>query len=362
VVAPGARKRPAGSGLDKSSRPEKKAKVSHDPNQESSTALNDIAKAAELEGPQPMDEASIHPESPRKQKRRERPTPPDFLLHLVIGINEVMKAMERQTADLASRIRELQNDDKDLLVVHGVDPMAENDKADGLPSHLIPTAPPTGDLIEDKEQASGSVSKDRLTLPRSATRTPLRTIYVCLEDINPPHLVQAIPLYVTSYNSLVRQYRGLFNAKHRNTGKEASGAKLPDSVMETLLVPLNAGSELELAKVMGLRRVATFGMTVSIRVVTLATWAHAERYLATYIDVFPALAGGPINTEDRQSQSYPTAFQAARGADASLGNVNKWCLRSHSVEGRLDNRSGRSQIAQNSSYGCRQRKTTRAQG
>ncbi len=212
---------PEGSG-----RPEKRVKTSHDTTTHPS-AVSDKAAAAAI-------------------------SQPTLLFNLVIGINEIMKAMEKQTAKLAARIRELQGSHH------------EEEKKGTRKTNLIPTAPTSVevDAGDGKEDDMGEPMKevinDNLPLPRTTVRSPLRTIFVCLDDINPPHLVHAIPLYVMSYNSLVRQWRGLYNEKMRNGEKK-------EEWMETLLVTLKLGSEIELAKALGLRRVAVFGMTVSAK-------------------------------------------------------------------------------------------------
>ncbi len=205
--------------------------------------------------------------------------------HMIIGINETMKAMEKQTADLLRRIHRLRGTEP--AVLNGLDEegsrTASKRRASGLPSNLIPTAAaPTGvdmnshAVPADADGAPDVTTKNTtLAEPPSQPRNPLRVIFVCLPDINPPHLVHAIPMYVTTWNSMVREHRNLQRAAAKKSDETlaaasytAAGKTAKDAdgeVAETLLVPLPKGAELQIARVFDLRRVAVFGLTVSAR-------------------------------------------------------------------------------------------------
>lgn len=159
---------------------------------------------------------------------------PDELTELTIGINEVIKHLEAQTSALRLRIQ--------AMVPESLAPK---------PNHLLPTAPVREPSPESDDNDLSPKTSNPFG-PRSSHRAPLRFIICALPDINPPTLVSPLPQYCATYNALVRQWT--------NVAKSSSGPN--DTPQEVTLVPTARGSEMVIAEMMGLRRVACFGMTV----------------------------------------------------------------------------------------------------
>lgn len=204
--------------------------------------------------------------------------PPDLLSHLVFGINEVSKRMEKQIAWLA--------EEADVLCGEPVVPRlgGSNSPAKSslrprrgvLAANLVPTAPVEPIVEEGDADMEPSAASTTNSTPNSVPPAPLRIIYVCQRDVNPPALAEAIPQYARSWNAVARACRSRLAQVLRdlsgNGTTEGTEANLQDrerleralrACVEVLVVPLPAGAEYELAMASGLRRVAVVGMTVS---------------------------------------------------------------------------------------------------
>lgn len=178
------------------------------------------------------------------------PQRPSLLQHLVIGINEVIKALEKQKIQLEIEVDAL---------IHGREPNMDLIPA-GVDRHaLIPTASSTTEA-----------NKEHTVLGRPRT-VPLRAIFVCVHDVNPRELVDHLPTYVAAYNGLVQHSKSKLEQwcdSQSTDGTDAlrrARAKFEDLGRggEIYVVPFAKGSEQVLAHAVGLRRISMLGVTVS---------------------------------------------------------------------------------------------------
>jgi len=207
---------------------------------------NDIA----LESP-----ANFRPSPPLPTINK--PTPPPTLEHLVMGINEVVKTLERQISDLRIRIMIMGDALGQTTKKHTLNGrIAKSGKPE-----LLPTAPVDADLNEPGLTAD-ALAVSRPEVAENTAMSPLEWIIIPLGDISPQTLVSYIPQYCASYNTLVYQ--------HTHLSKIAK-ARLPPSSVDTTtgspreevrVVPLGR-VEGELAQLVGLRRLACLGIRVS---------------------------------------------------------------------------------------------------
>ena len=185
------------------------------------------------------DEPSAAPEpDPTKRKRdaspkssSERPRPPPILSHLVLGINETLKALEHQIATLKIRL---------MIMADALNGQL------GPKSTLLPTAPPAMALASDPPDEPA----------------PLGIIVVPLLSVSPQSLVSPIPQYCATYNALLHQHAQL--AKAVRARLKDPETIVGGQVKEVRVVPLGA-VEKEIAAMVGLRRVASLGIRVRTR-------------------------------------------------------------------------------------------------
>lgn len=177
--------------------------------------------------------------------------------HMIIGINEVVKTLEKQKVQLEIEVDAL---------IHGRAPNMDLIPA-GVDQHtLIPAAPSTTEPY-----------KRHTVLGRPRT-VPLRAIFVCVHDINPRELVDHLPTYVSTFNGLVQHSKSKLeqwcesqSAQEGQGGADAlRRAKEKIDHLgregEVLLVPFAKGAEQVLAHAAGLRRVSMLGVTVSCEI------------------------------------------------------------------------------------------------
>lgn len=147
---------------------------------------------------------------------------PDILDHLVLGLNEVIKALEQATGQLEAQLIELA------------------DAIEGVPSlpRFLPTEP-------TEVKAVGKVT---------APAAPLSHVLVPHLSVSPMALVDPIPALCATYNTHVRQLRVLAKSA-------PAGVSVPE-VAEIRLVSLGR-EEPEVAALAGLRRVACFAVRQS---------------------------------------------------------------------------------------------------
>lgn len=170
----------------------------------------------------------------------EVPTKPEILDHLVLGINETIKSLERAIDDLRLRL---------LLMA---------DRLNGIHlkpgTKLLPTAP---------RSASRSPSPPPHTAAADVTEiSPPAFVIIPLHSISPQSLVSPIPQYAATYDSLVWQWTQLSKIVKMRL-KEAEWAEVLGSEKEEVKVVPLGRVEGEMAALVGLRRLACLAIRVS---------------------------------------------------------------------------------------------------
>lgn len=168
------------------------------------------------------------------------PLKPEILDHLVLGINETIKSLERAIDDLKLRL---------MMMV---------DRLDGINlkpgTNLLPTAP--------RDSSPRSPSPEPTT-GKSKEISPPAFVVIPLHSISPQSLVTPIPQYAATYNALVWQWGQLARIIKTRT-KEADWVEaLGEDREEVRVVPLGR-VEGELAAMVGLRRLACLTINVSL--------------------------------------------------------------------------------------------------
>ena len=204
-----------------------------------------------------------------------RPNPPAILDHLVLGINETIKALEKQIADIKMEMMIMADH---LNSRTGKSPHPRSTTNASLPDQrLLPTAPDPAEPTEPTKGEPTAGPATSVTVNGARPQRPLENprpepvtwILIPLPQINPPALVAPIPQYCATYNSLVYQHthlRKVFRA--RTSEKEWNTAG--DEKREVRVVPLGRVEE-DMAVHAGLRRLACLGIRVSLRCVVIET-------------------------------------------------------------------------------------------
>lgn len=163
---------------------------------------------------------------------RRGPPTPEILNHFVIGLNETIKALEHSIDDLRFRMAILSD-----LLAHKRSAQDED-----LP-RFLPTAP-----TDEAEPAS-----------RSPPPAPLSMVLVFNGSVSPQVLVDPLPMYAATYNTLLRQHEKLAKSVRSRIpqGEKYIGAEGP----EIRIVPLGS-REAEGSALFGLRRVSVFAIKV----------------------------------------------------------------------------------------------------
>lgn len=194
-----------------------------------------------------MDVDAAAPPAPAPENADDTPgtSEPAILPHLAIGINQVTKRLEAQARLL--------------------------------------------------RQAAFSTSDSSTTV--TATHRPLRVVFVCREDIDPPMLVAHIPTLIASYNS-------------------ASSARSTESLVK--LVPLAKGAEFTLAAAFGLRRVAVMALDVSLtlRASCSRTYAYPPSVRCARFGIFERVARQCASLDSRLAHSAARANDHRQNAGA----------------------------------------------
>ncbi|GAA5826754.1 hypothetical protein JCM3770_001462 [Rhodotorula araucariae] len=141
---------------------------------------------------------------------------------------------------------------------------------------LVPTQPSRKSCdAEDEEECERTAADETSTpvAPPAAPTVPLIDIVVvCKPDINPPSLVAHLPTMVAAANGVQTALDGVLAGEGRPEGADAEvgvmevdlpaevGDRRPE-MRRVLLVPLDVGAERKLADALGLRRVATMGLS-----------------------------------------------------------------------------------------------------
>ena len=244
-VKAGGAKRPLSTPSSSSAPPAKKAKLASTMTE--ATPQPDAASDAQAV------EVVVHNHPPNTQTPAIPLAPPTSLSHLVFGINETVKALERQTDALRVRIMQLgealEAHEKDMgkggsggavrgnkgnkgkrgidvglkqaekAGVTGVDVVVQAGQAglvgdqkgkgkggmevDGTASSVALAVDAANDVQTDTAQALGA-------LPVAITQaSPIEYILIPLPDLNPPTLAAHIPPYCATHNTLIYQLKHL---------------------------------------------------------------------------------------------------------------------------------------------------------
>lgn len=166
------------------------------------------------------------------------PTKPEILDHLVLGINETIKSLERAIDDLKLRL---------MMMV---------DRLDGINlkpgTNLLATAP--------QESTSRKPSPEPTT-EEPKEISPPAFIVIPLHSISPQSLVTPIPQYAATYNALVWQWSQLARIVKTRTKESEWAEVLGQEREEVRVVPLGR-VEGEMAAMVGLRRLACLTINV----------------------------------------------------------------------------------------------------
>lgn len=197
------------------------------------------AKAGSMDIEVPL-QAEAQTGPPLKSNEAESPQRPEILDHMVLGINETIKSLERAIDELKLRL---------LMMA---------DRLNGIHlkpgSNLLPTAP---------RSTSRSPSPTPQTAGPSTETSPPAFIVIPLHSISPQSLVAPIPQYAATYNSLVWQW-GQLSKIVKTRLKEGEWTEvIGEDREEVKVVPLGR-VEGEMAAMVGLRRLACLVIRVSI--------------------------------------------------------------------------------------------------
>lgn len=163
------------------------------------------------------------------------PPRPELVDQLVFGLNETIKALEHVIDDLRFRMMVM----SDALAGKPIMPR------EVAASGLLPTAP-----ASNAEPAPA---------PAPAL-SPLAYVLVPNLSVSPQSLIDPLPVYCATYNTLLGQHAQLAAEVHRRLPKPDRIA--PPAGPAIRLVPLGK-REAELSAMAGLRRVSTFAIRVS---------------------------------------------------------------------------------------------------
>ncbi len=206
--------------------------------------MNDAEEEAGGVGPKRKTSTSIVEPMPKKSKTSNdnpavdrskpgsaRPARPEVLDRLVLGINETIKTLERSIDTLKLRL---------LIVAELLN--ATHPKS----TNLLPTAP------RSPPPSPPSVS-------RSDEQQSLMYILIPLQSISPQSLVSPIPQYCATFNSLVYRHDQLVKVARTRL---KDGTWDQGAIEEVRVVPVGR-VEVEMAEMVGLRRLACLGIRVS---------------------------------------------------------------------------------------------------
>ena len=171
------------------------------------------------------------------ESHNSRPERPQIMDHLVLGINETIKSLERSIDDLKLRL---------LILADALNAISRP-----RPNNLLPTAPRS-------PSSSPTSSPEPNTLAKSSAHSALVFILIPLQSISPQTLVSPIPQYCATFNSLVYQYLQLAKV----ASNRLKGSAWDNSPVEEVRVVPMGRTEVELAAMVGLRRLACFGLRV----------------------------------------------------------------------------------------------------
>ncbi|KAL5494602.1 POP3 [Sanghuangporus weigelae] len=198
----------------------------------------------------------------------------EILQHVTIGINAVTKLLEQQCCIPRQNIFET------LSKSNAAKTSTDRDEA-AVDEVMGDTS--TDSVVDQNSHSNLNVSSDP-----AATRAPIRTVLVCLPDIDPPLLVAHIPYLVAACNS---------KANYNNNDSSATH----DPSARIKLISLPKGAEVKLAQATGLRRISVLALdeTVSRDEILSQHLSSVETIVAPWLmglgaAVTPALSASTI--------------------------------------------------------------------
>ncbi|OCF39900.1 hypothetical protein I317_06274 [Kwoniella heveanensis CBS 569] len=275
-----------------------------------------------------------NPDEPT-QAQEKRPIKPVILSHLVLGINEVIKSLETQIDQLKFQLM-IMGDALSGRWVVKTSKSSSDIKTSGKgkdTSHLLPTAPrspspelgseaKSGDLSDRKNPAPISdASSPKSSIPPS----PIEFVVVPLLSVNPPFLVSPIPQYCATYNALVYQHQQLARICRTRLKRDELDEVVGKEREECRVVPLGA-VELEMAQLVGLRRLACLGVRSShpdidiVRKLLPKSVLHSPRHALTLpipsssLNVYTSATRSKPSSKATSKQPGKTSSSAPRSA------------------------------------------------
>ncbi|WRT63548.1 uncharacterized protein IL334_000453 [Kwoniella shivajii] len=230
-----------------------------------------------------------------------RPVQPEILSHLVFGINEVLKSLETQIAELRIRL---------MIMGDALNGIQKDVNLKGKANNLLPTAP-----------RSPSLSPERTLHNDLRAAIPLEFIIIPLLSINPPSLVSPIPQYCATYNALVYQHTQLTKLCRTRLNDRDVDDIVGGEKEEIRVVPLGA-VEQEIAELVGLRRVACLGIRGShpsvdvLRKLLPKSVLHAPRHSITLpiptssLKIYNSPADKEVQRKKKSSHPLPNIHYA----------------------------------------------------
>ncbi|KAL5519613.1 POP3 [Sanghuangporus vaninii] len=212
----------------------------------------------------------------------------EILQHVTIGINAVTKQLEQQCCIPRQNISSSETLSKsNSAKTSTVRDEVAVDEVMGNTS--------TDSVVDQNSRSNLNVSSDP-----AATRAPIRTVLVCLPDIDPPLLVAHIPYLVAACNS---------KANHNNN--DSSATHDPDARIK--LISLPKGAEVKLAQATGLRRISVLALdeTVSRDEILSQHLSSVETIVAPWLMGFGA-AAAPVLSASTTPKTKPKTIPPER--------------------------------------------------
>lgn len=280
-----------------------------------------------------LDEETEEEEEPVPKNASTEPSSsgkPFLLDHMVMGINEIYKTLERQSATLYSQVESVLGPSSRPTVSqstqHGTREMGVYSLNQLMSDEAASTAGPSS--VPQPPSPSSPLATE--------IQRPLRIIFACKDDVDPIDLIECLPRCVAQWNLLVRHCRKRLMARMREVKNEEmkstnkSSSTVPSSntqnqpnqsfwdqataallqTEEIYLVPMPAQSEVILARSVGLRRLAVIGLRGSF-----PTIDHLMTFLTTTLKIRPPLLPAPTMAFD------PTVPTPVSLASLSTGPV-----------------------------------------
>ncbi|WVF66466.1 hypothetical protein IAT40_001206 [Kwoniella sp. CBS 6097] len=259
----------------------------------------------------------------------DRPIKPVILSDLVLGINEVIKSLETHIDQLKVQLLMM----GDALSGRQFTKPSSVNAGEGKErdvGHLLPTAPrspsPEPDTVNPSESKDTATPSLATSSPR-APPLPLEFVVVPLLSVNPPSLVSPIPQYCATYNALVYQHQQLARICRTRVKKDQLDELIGVEREECRVVPLG-DVELEMAQLVGLRRLACLGVRSShpnieiIRKLLPKSVLHSPRHALTLPIPTSTLNFHTTTTTKMKSSSKASQRQSGGAASTKTAKTS----------------------------------------